>query len=129
MMKYSKQRELIYQWVVEHPVHPTADTVYDAVRAQAPRLSLGTVYRNLNLLAETGSLIKIPVSGGSDRFDGRTDRHYHMVCTCCGQVFDVDLPELEQLNQVILARTGFTVEDFQILFQGLCGGCSVEQAG
>ncbi len=129
MMKYSKQRELIYQWVVEHPVHPTADTVYDAVRAQAPRLSLGTVYRNLNLLAETGSLIKIPVSGGSDRFDGRTDQHYHMVCTCCGQVFDVDLPELEQLNQVILARTGFTVEDFQILFQGLCGGCSVEQAG
>ena len=128
-MKYSKQRELIYQWVVEHPVHPTADTVYEAVRSQAPRISLGTVYRNLNLLAETGALIKIPVSGGSDRFDGRTDCHYHMVCTQCGQGFDVELPELDQLDSVILERTGFSVTDFQILFQGICGGCSVRQAG
>lgn len=128
-MKYSKQRELIYQWVAEHPVHPTADTVYDAVRAHAPKLSLGTVYRNLNLLAETGSLIKIPVSGGSDRFDGRTDLHYHMVCSCCGQVLDVDLPELAHLDDVILKRTGFAVSGFQILFQGLCSGCAVEQAG
>ena len=129
MMKYSKQRELIYQWVVEHPVHPTADAVYDALRPLAPKLSLGTVYRNLNLLADTGALTKIPVSGGSDRFDGRTDRHYHMVCTHCGEVYDVDLPELENIEQSILERTGFWVENYQMLFHGRCRGCSMEQAG
>ena len=122
-MKYSKQRELIYQWVVQNPVHPTADTVYEAVRAQAPRISLGTVYRNLNLLSDTGSLIKIPVSGGSDRFDGRTDQHYHMVCTQCGEVLDVELPELLKVEQLVSERTGFQVTGFQMLFEGVCSKC------
>ncbi|MEA5010678.1 MAG: transcriptional repressor [Angelakisella sp.] len=123
MMKYSKQRELIYQWVAQNPVHPTADTVYEAVRMQAPRISLGTVYRNLNLLSETGALIKIPVSGGSDRFDGRTDQHFHMACTHCGHVLDVELPELVEIERLVAQRSGFQITGFQMLFEGICSEC------
>ena len=123
LMKYSRQRELIYQWVMEHPIHPTADKVYDALRSKEPKLSLGTVYRNLNLLAETGSLSKIPMPGGSDRFDARTDCHYHLSCTACGKLLDLQLPELANLDRAILERTGWAVSGFQVLCQGLCTSC------
>lgn len=122
-MKYSRQRELIYRWVMDHPIHPTADKVYDALRIQEPKLSLGTVYRNLNLLAETGALSKIPIPGGSDRFDACTDRHYHLSCAQCGKLLDLQLPELEELDKAILERTGCAVSGFQVLCQGLCADC------
>ena len=78
-MNYSKQRELVLQAVLENPIHPTADGVYQQVRQQNPRISLGTVYRNLNFLAEMGMIRKISMPVGSDRFDGRLDQHDHMV--------------------------------------------------
>ena len=90
-MKFSKQREMILNQVKMFPVHPTADQVYTALKADNPNLSLGTVYRNLNLLSEMGELLKIRIADGSDRFEGRTDSHYHMVCDKCSRVFDVEL--------------------------------------
>ncbi len=72
-MNYSKQRELILKTVIENPIHPTADTVYEQVRRENPKISLGTVYRNLNFLSEMGILRKISMPVGSDRFDGRLD--------------------------------------------------------
>ena len=81
-MNYSKQRELVFQTVLQNPIHPTADAVYEQVRRENPKISLGTVYRNLNFLSEMGMLRKISMPVGSDRFDGRLDEHYHMACTC-----------------------------------------------
>ena len=105
-MKFSKQREMILNQVMNFPVHPTADQVYTALKADNPNLSLGTVYRNLNLLSEMGMLMKIRIADGSDRFDGRTDKHYHMVCDKCSRVFDVELDELDTLKAIISDKYG-----------------------
>lgn len=125
-MNYSKQRELVLQTVLENPIHPTADDVYELVRRQNPKISLGTVYRNLNFLSEMGMLRKISMPVGSDRFDGRLDEHYHMACTRCGRVFDVECGALRDLDRQILERHGFRVQDRHLLLTGLCRECQPE---
>lgn len=125
-MKYSHQRELIYEQVKQHPVHPTADMVYSALRAEHPNLSLGTVYRNLNLLSDLGLLMKIHIADGSDRFDGRTDAHYHMVCEKCRRVFDIEYEELEDNVRAAAASDGYTLTRLTLTLEGVCRECSAE---
>ena len=122
-MNYSKQRELVFQTVLQNPIHPTADAVYEQVRRENPKISLGTVYRNLNFLSEMGMLRKISMPVGSDRFDGRLDEHYHMACTCCGRVFDVECGALEQPGSQLLETQGFQVQKRHLLLTGLCKDC------
>lgn len=126
-MNYSKQRELVLQTVLEHPVHPTANTVYRLVRRKNPKISLGTVYRNLNILSEIGLLRKISMPVGSDRFDGRLDEHYHMACTRCGQVLDVECEAMEELERRIMEHQGFEVRDRHLLLTGLCRDCREQE--
>ena len=83
-LKYSKQRASIKDYLMHTTSHPTADTVYLHIKEEFPNISLGTVYRNLNLLADIGEALRIPTPDGGDRFDGRCEPHYHVVCTNCG---------------------------------------------
>ena len=101
-LKYSRQRESIKEYLSHTTEHPTADTVYLHVREEYPNISLGTVYRNLNLLADIGEALKISTPNGGDRFDGRTHLHYHVVCTSCGNVYDleIDPAQMEAINQL-----------------------------
>ena len=126
-MKYSKQRELILQTVTQNPIHPTADAVYEQVRRENPKISLGTVYRNLNFLSELGILRKIPMPVGSDRFDGRLDEHYHMICDCCGRVFVVERDFLQEMDRQIMLRQGFRVLGRHLLLTGVCRECQEKQ--
>ncbi len=123
-MKFSKQREMILNQVKMFPVHPTADQVYTALKTDNPNLSLGTVYRNLNLLSEMGELLKIRIADGSDRFDGRTDRHYHMVCDKCSRVFDVELSELDGLNDTVSQKYGHKLTMVTLNLNGVCCECA-----
>lgn len=125
-MKYSRQRELILNTVAQTPVHPTADTVYHAIRGQLPNISLGTVYRNLKLLSELGVLRRIPVPSSSDRFDARISPHDHMICEHCGQVFDVELEALTGLAQIVKDKTGFAVSSHSLMIQGICKDCQIK---
>ncbi len=122
-MKFSRQREMILNQVKQFPVHPTADQVYTALKADNPSLSLGTVYRNLNLLSEMGELLKIRIADGSDRFDGRTDAHYHMVCDKCSRVFDVELSELDGLNDTVSSKYGHRLTVITLNLNGVCCDC------
>lgn len=122
-MKYSKQRELIYKTVMENPVHPSADMVYAMVRKELPNISLGTVYRNLNLLSEQGALQKISMPNASDHFDGRVEDHCHMLCEKCGHVCDIDAPYLEELTQRMRGEGNFRVTGCHVYFTGICGEC------
>ena len=83
-MRYSHQRERIFRAVSERCDHPTANMVYEQLKLEMPRLSLGTVYRNLNQLADAGRLKKIPLADGSCRFDKTKEAHSHIVCDECG---------------------------------------------
>ena len=122
-MKYSRQRELVLAEVKSSREHPTADMVYAALKADNPSLSLGTVYRNLNLLAQMGQIHKIGMPEGSDRFDGRTDEHYHMLCQKCGRVYDVQLDTLSELDGQIQSQTGFLVHSHDLIVRGVCRTC------
>ncbi|MCI8649353.1 MAG: transcriptional repressor [Anaerotruncus sp.] len=122
-MKYSRQRELVRNVVTQNLIHPTADIVYSLVRNEDSNISLGTVYRNLNLLVEQGVLHKISMPGSSDRFDGRTEPHHHLVCTCCGRVFDIEADHLPQLDAQINQLADFAITGYQLLIQGVCRDC------
>ena len=82
-LKYSKQREAIKEFLCTRKDHPTADNVYMEVRKEFPNISLGTVYRNLTLLAELGEIARINVGDGTDHFDPNTSLHYHFICKGC----------------------------------------------
>ncbi len=122
-IKFSRQREAIIDYLHHTTSHPTAEMVYTYVQKQYPNVSLGTVYRNLNLLADEGEILRLTQVDGSDRFDGNITPHYHFFCSHCKQVFDLKTTSLEHINT--LANVGFdgVVEGHQILFYGQCPSC------
>lgn len=120
--RYSRQRELIYQAVMASKEHPTAEMVYQWLKPACPNLSLGTVYRNLNLLAEEGILVRMPFP--VERYDGDTYPHSHFRCKGCGRVFDL-VPDYEvALDRAAeQAAPGFRVEGHDLTFTGYCPEC------
>lgn len=122
-MKFSKQRQQILETVITNPIHPTANQVYNAVRKITPNISMGTVYRNLNHLSEQGLLLKIGVANGCDRFDGRTDKHFHMICNECEKVYDIELEELKNLADRVHKESNFIVTGFDLTIEGICKNC------
>lgn len=122
-LKYSRQRESIKEFLASTTEHPTADTVYLHVREEFPRISLGTVYRNLNLLADIGEIVKITTPDGGDRFDGTTTPHYHVLCTGCGKVIDLDMEHLDSINKMAEENFDGVINSHTALFYGTCSEC------
>ncbi len=122
-LKYSRQRESIKDYLSSTYEHPTAETVYLNVKNSFPNISLGTVYRNLNLLAELGEALKISTPNGGDRFDGHTHQHYHFCCNKCGRVMDLELSDLSYINKEAEKTFDGTIENHSMLFYGTCGEC------
>ncbi len=122
-LKYSRQREAIKEFLASTTEHPTADTVYLHVREEFPHISLGTVYRNLNLLADIGEAIKITTPHGGDRFDGVTAPHYHVLCTECRRVMDLDMPVLQSVNELAGEKFNGRIYSHNALFYGICSNC------
>ena len=122
--RQSKIRQAIYEAVVTHPVHPTAEYIYEYLKPQHPSLSLGTVYRNLGILAEQGLVRKIESQGAADRFDGNMDPHSHIQCRECGRLEDVFLPYDKQMDVKAQEVTGFQIKEHAITFLGVCPQCA-----
>lgn len=123
-LKYSRQREAIKEYLMNTKDHPTADTVYMHIREQYPNISLGTVYRNLNLLASQGEIIKINCNDGSIRFDGNSGPHYHFVCNRCNKVMDLEMEPIDHINRIANAGFPGKIEGNVTFFYGLCPDCS-----
>lgn len=126
-MKHSKQRDAILEYLHSTKAHPTADTVYENVRGQLPNISLGTVYRNLNQLADCGEILRLSCGGDSDRFDGTATPHYHFRCTTCNCVSDLETDPLDHIN--LIAGAGFAgrIEGHFVYFYGTCPKCLAGQ--
>lgn len=122
-MKYSKQRELILETLRRNVIHPTADQIHALLHQAHPTISLATVYRNLNLLAEMNIIRKITVLNGSCRFDHNTHKHHHFICTKCNKVYDVPQECIPDLPVRVEAETGLAVESYDITFKGICPDC------
>ena len=121
LRRYSRQRERIYQAVHASREHPSAQMVYDLLREEMPRLSLGTVYRNLHQMAREGMLQEL--EGPMARFDACLAPHAHIRCTCCGRV--MDLSALEEPAPVrSAAEAGWQVERYSLMLEGICPACA-----
>jgi len=125
--KFSRQRELIYNQVKDYPVHPTAEEVYTVLKKDHPTLSMGTVYRNLNLLSEMGMLRKIHIDNSPERFDARTDSHCHLLCVQCGRVFDIEGVLPEGIENRVFERHGHLVTETALNFKGICRNCAEDK--
>lgn len=123
-LKYSRQREAIKEFLMGRNDHPTADTVYTNIRQEFPNISLGTVYRNLALLADIGEILKISTEDGGDRFDGNISPHYHFICTKCNQVIDLDMKSLEHINELASVNFGGQIIGHTAHFYGTCENCT-----
>ncbi len=123
----TKQRTLILDIVRAHGDHPTAEDIYRDVHEQNPKVSRGTVYRNLNLLEETGDIISIEVPGGN-RFDRRCDPHAHVICCSCSAVCDAMIEHDHALDDMVKKQTGYIITRHETLFYGLCPACQKRKA-
>jgi len=122
----TNQRKVIIEELRKLDTHPTADELYAIVREKLPQISLGTVYRNLELLSEAGEILKLELTGKQKRFDGKIEKHLHMRCSNCGRVEDVpgEMDEIdEKLNDMlsIMKADGYRLE-----LSGLCEECRKE---
>lgn len=122
-MKYSKQREIIYEVLKNNPVHPSADELYERIKPENPSLSLGTVYRNLRQMSKNGMIREIAVPGQKDRFDANLMPHQHFFCHECGRMMDIFLPEEEDRCGEVADKYGFRVEGSELCFYGTCAEC------
>lgn len=127
MQKHSRQRDAILQNLMSRRDHPTADAIYQSLRHDLPRISLGTVYRNLNLMAEMGMIRSISCEGGIRHYDYDTSDHCHYVCTCCGNVMDLPIPADKELNRLAQASGIGSIDCHSLIFYGTCSRCK-EQA-
>lgn len=121
LRRYSRQRERIYQALHASREHPSAQMVYDALREEMPRLSLGTVYRNLHQMAQEGLVREL--EGPTARFDACLTPHAHIRCIRCGRVADLPAPNQLQIIQTA-AESGWQVEGYHLMFDGICPACA-----
>ena len=123
--RFSHQRERIYRAVLESGDHPTAEMVYHRLKPELPRLSLGTVYRNLQQMAREGRLAEL--AGPVARFDAVIRPHTHFQCAACGAILDLaDLPYDPALDRTAEA-CGLTITGHSLVFTGLCPRCAGEK--
>jgi len=107
--------------------HPTADEVYEMVRQKLPSVSLGTVYRNLDILSACGAIRRLGPDDGKMHFDGNTSRHYHVRCTACGRVDDVEVLSFVPPKARVEGKSEYRITGYDIEFTGTCPSC-VESA-
>ncbi len=122
-MRMTRQRRVILETLRESNAHPSADEVYELVRRKLSRISLGTVYRNLDILAELGEIQKIALSGSLNRFDGETRKHYHIRCINCDRLDDAPMGTLEDIEEGIGGATRYKIIGHRLEFMGLCPEC------
>jgi Fur family peroxide stress response transcriptional regulator len=121
--RYSRQREAIQRYLCSTTSHPTAEMVYEVLQTEYPHISLGTVYRNLNLLVEQGEILRLDCGDGTDHFDGCTKPHYHLYCNGCRRVMDLRMDSIDHINQIAGAGFEGEIQGHIVYFYGLCPQC------
>ncbi len=121
--RMTRQRCVILEELRKVDSHPTADEVYEMVRRRMSSISLGTVYRNLEILSRQGLLQKVVMGGAQKRFDGTTEDHYHVRCVLCGSVDDIAAEPIPDLQENLRFVSEYEVTGHRIEFTGVCPLC------
>lgn len=122
------QRSKLLETLAERCDHPTAESLVGDVTAAMPGVSRVTVYRSLETLAQAGVIQRVPHSGGTFRYDARTEHHHHLVCDQCGGIFDWQASTDEHIVVPTVAQAGFVVKSATVVFRGTCQVCSKPRA-
>ncbi len=122
-MRYSKQKDEILNTVLESNCHPDANYIYNLVKLKIPNISLGTVYRNLNILANEGKIRKILLEDGNYRFDKTLKVHNHIRCINCNKLVDIDTLINSDEIKKIEENTYFKVTNSCFNLNGICSDC------
>ena len=122
-LKYSRQREAILDNLKSRVDHPTADMLFQSLRKDDPKISLGTVYRNLGLLTEIGKIRKLSDINGVERYDYNTTDHYHFACKACSKLIDLPTGIIAGLDEKAKHEDIGIVENHSLIFYGYCKEC------
>jgi len=119
----TRQRTAVFDYLGRTDQHPTAEEVFLAVKSELPKISLATVYKNLEALVACGAASKLTYGDGAARYDIRTDHHYHSRCLSCGRIADLEPHGAEELGKLIKPPSGFQIEDYRVEVVGYCNDC------
>jgi Fur family ferric uptake transcriptional regulator len=127
-VRKTKQREVILEELAKLCAHPSADELYGFVKKRLPRISLGTVYRNLEMLTREGLISRIDTAGSQMRFDAETGDHQHIRCLRCGRIDDVPAGALRaRCGERVAKETGYRVLGRRVEYIGMCPACGKKQ--
>lgn len=126
-MNYSKQRERVLTALKENRNHPTAEELYAYLQKQQCNMSPATVYRNLKQMAENGTVMKLSLPDGADRYDPVNDGHMHMLCNVCGRIEDIPANTVTDIVAEARERTGYNITSCKMTFYGVCADCGPNQ--
>ena len=128
-MRHSEPRAAIREAITREATHPTATEIHARVRERMPHVSLGTVYRNLELFVRTGEVLKLVVPGREARYDADLRPHAHVHCVRCGRVADVPAGGRAPGGTLPRRLGGFRILSRRIEYLGICPGCSPHRPG
>lgn len=128
-LRMTRQRRVILEAVNKVHSHPTAEQVYAMVRRRLPRISLGTVYRNLDVLSSRGMIQRLEFGREQMRFDRELGSHCHVRCVRCGRVDDVRGEPGAILQDVSREAHGYDIIGHRVEFIGVCSGCKRKKRG
>ena len=122
-IRHSRQRDLIYEYLMSTKAHHSADMVYESLRPTNPNLSLGTVYRNLKLLEEMGLVRRVTTLQSTERYDANVADHAHFECDTCGCVNDLEILDLDKAKESCGVNKKDNIKWMNLVFGGTCECC------
>jgi Fe2+ or Zn2+ uptake regulation protein len=126
ILRMTHQRELILEELGNSHNHPTADALYERIKKKLPRISLATVYRNLEILSEAGMIRKLEISGRQKRFDKEIEQHDHVFCVQCRRVDDIKFDQSRLVSLEEEQCRGYKISGCRVEFYGLCPKCQAK---
>jgi Fur family peroxide stress response transcriptional regulator len=125
--RLTPQRIAVLRVLAASEGHPSVEQIYDQIVDEFPTTSLATVYKTVALLKEAGEVLELGFADGSNRYDGkRPYLHPHLVCTNCGEIYDLEVPALSELVQQVSEHVGYQITSYRIDFYGLCPKCRAD---
>ena len=121
-MRYSYQRDIILKSICSMKTHPVAEEVYSMVKPHIPKISMGTIYRNLAQLVYHSMILQLNIDGVF-HYDGNINIHQHFLCNKCQTIFDCEMP-VENMADNVIGLDNFDIQGCQILFSGQCQECN-----
>ena len=122
--KSSKQRDMIVEYLNKVDGHVTAEEIFKNMNEDGQKISLATVYRNLNILVEMKEIRKIAHPSEGVQYDKTNRPHYHLHCIKCNRILDLNIPYLEEWNEKIHAQTGLEIKSHTMMAEGICADCA-----